>query len=66
MNQKCKCEEILKIWNKQDKTKEEQEYLSIVVKEQFKKVNEYYTEEGMRVYVLQCVDCGMIIRVPHI
>jgi len=65
MNQKCKCEEILKIWNKQDKTKEEQEYLSIVVKEQFKKVNEYYIG-NVKIYVLQCKDCGTIIKVPHI
>ena len=62
----CKCEDILKIWNKPDKMKEEQEYLSIAVREQFKEVNEYYTEEGIRVYVLQCIDCGRIIKVPQV
>jgi hypothetical protein len=61
----CKCEEIKRIWNKEEKTEEERKYLSIAVLEQFEKFNDYWDEdEEVGHLILKCKDCGKLIDVP--
>jgi len=62
----CRCEEIGRIWNKEDKTAEDLKFLSIAVPEQFIFESKYFDEDEDTGYrILKCRDCGIKIEVPY-
>ena len=61
----CECKEIMRIWNKSEKSEEDERYLITSAPVQFKMVDKISDEHGLH-YVLECKVCKETQIVPHI